>query len=105
MSRNRVRDSAALPYGHAPEAKGSIALRIDPQTRELIDRAAAITGKTRTEFMIESAMAKATDTLLDQALFRLDRERYDAFVAALDHPPPPGPKLRALLDRKAPWDA
>ena len=78
-------------------------MRIEAQTRRLIDDAAAVLGKTRTEFMIDSARALAIDVLLDQRLFVLDSERYDAFVDALDNPPAPGPKLRALLRRKPAW--
>jgi len=86
-------------------AKGSINLRIEMQTRQLIDDAAAVLGKTRTEFMIDSARALAIDVLLDQRLFVLDSARYDAFVHALDNPPAPGPKLRALLRRTPAWGA
>jgi Uncharacterized protein conserved in bacteria len=83
--------------------KGSINLRIEAHTRQLIDDAAAILGKTRTEFMIESARRQAVDVLLDQRLFVLDSERYDAFMHALDNPPAPGPKLRSLLRRVPAW--
>jgi uncharacterized protein (DUF1778 family) len=85
------------------DAKGSINLRIEASTRQLIDDAAEILGKTRTEFMIESARRQAIDVLLDQRLFALDAERYDAFMYALDNPPPPGPKLRSLLRRLPAW--
>jgi uncharacterized protein (DUF1778 family) len=87
----------------AAEAKGSINLRIDANTRQLIDEAAAILGKTRTEFMVESARRQAVDVLLDQRLFALDSEYYDAFVQALDNPPAPGSKLRSLLRRVPSW--
>ncbi len=87
----------------ATEAKGSINLRIETGTRQLIDDAAAALGKTRTEFMIDSARREAIDVLLDQRLFVLDPEHYDAFVQALDNPPAPDPKLRALLSRVPPW--
>lgn len=86
-----------------PDKKGSINLRIEAQTRQLIDDAAAALGKTRTEFMIESARTQAIDVLLDQRLFVLDPDRYDAFVEALDNPPAPGPRLRTLLRRKPAW--
>src|SRR2546426_10654016 len=79
----------------ATDTKGSINLRIETNTRQLIDDAAAILGKTRTEFMIESARGRAIDVLLDQRLFVLDSERYDAFMHALDNPPAPGAKLRS----------
>jgi uncharacterized protein (DUF1778 family) len=85
------------------DRKGSINLRIETHTRQLIDDAAAILGKSRTEFMVESARREAIDVLLDQRLFALDPERYDAFMHALDNPPAPGPKLRALLRRVPAW--
>ncbi len=45
----------------ASEAKGSINLRIETNTRRLIDEAATVLGKTRTEFMVESARRQAID--------------------------------------------
>ncbi|MCV9936093.1 DUF1778 domain-containing protein [Boseaceae bacterium BT-24-1] len=87
----------------APDIKGSINLRIETHTRQLIDDAAAVLGKTRTEFMIESARREAIDVLLDQRLFALDSVYYEAFMHALDNPPAPGPKLRALLRRVPAW--
>jgi uncharacterized protein (DUF1778 family) len=85
------------------DTKGSINLRIETGTRQLIDDAAAILGKTRTEFMVESARRQAIDVLLDQRLFALDSKRFDAFIDALDNPPAPGPKLRSLLRRVPAW--
>lgn len=85
------------------DTKGSINLRIEANTRQLIDDAAAILGKTRTEFMVETARQQAVDVLLDQRLFVLDSKRYDAFMHALDNPPAPGPKLRSLLRRVPAW--
>ena len=87
-----------------PEPKGSINLRIEGQTRALIDAAAASLGKTRTDFMVESARRQAIDVLLDQRLFVLDGERFDSFVAALDAPAQPTPRLDALLARKPLWE-
>ncbi len=86
-----------------PPTKGSINLRVEGQTRQLIDDAAAVLGKSRTEFMIESARRQAIDVLLDQRLFVLAPDRFDAFVEALDSPPVPGPKLTALLRRVPAW--
>jgi uncharacterized protein (DUF1778 family) len=88
----------------AADTKGSINLRIETHTRQLIDDAAAVLGKTRTDFMIDSARKVAIDVLLDQRLFMLGPERYDAFVHALDNPPAPGPKLRSLLRRAPAWE-
>lgn len=93
----------AVEERSADYRKGSINLRIEANTRRLIDEAAALLGKTRTEFMIESARRDAVDVLLDQRLFVLDPERYDGFAQALDTPPAPGPKLRSLLRRVPAW--
>jgi uncharacterized protein (DUF1778 family) len=87
----------------AADPKGSINLRIEANTRQLIDDAAAILGKTRTEFMVESARRQAVDVLLDQRLFKLDPDRYEAFLHALDNPPAPGPRLMSLMRRVPAW--
>lgn len=85
------------------DTKASINLRIETYTRQLIDEAAEILGKTRTEFMIDSARREAIDVLLDQRLFVLDANRFDGFMSALDTPPAPGTKLKALLRRVPAW--
>lgn len=108
LRENRTQFRGATAIGERPDAappKGSINLRIEAQTRRLIDEAAALQGKTRTEFMVESARAQAIDVLLDQRLFTLDGASFEGFVAALDDPPVPGPKLRALLRRRPAWGA
>lgn len=102
--KRRARPSQPAPKAASQDAKGSINLRIERNTRQIIDDAAAVMGKTRTEFMIETARSAAVDVLLDQRLFMLDSESYDAFLRVLDNPPSPGPKLRALMRRTPAWD-
>lgn len=79
-------------------------LRMPSIVRDLIDSAAAVLGKTRTDFIIESSRKHATDVLLDQRLFTLNEERYVAFLRALDEPPAPNAKLKRLLSAKSPWE-
>ena len=62
------------------------------------------TNSIRSDLWCDSARKVAVDVLLDRRLFMLDAERYDAFVLALDSPPAPGPKLRALLRRAPAWE-
>lgn len=102
--RVKAATAAAAKRSSGADAKGSINLRIESQTRRLIDDAAAVLGKTRTEFMIESARRQAVDVLLDQRLLVLGPAHFDAFMQALDNPPPPGPKLRSLLRRVPAWE-
>ena len=82
----------------------SLSLRIDEKTRYLIDLAADSLGQSRTEFMLSSARDRAIDVLLDQRIFVLSGADWGAFTEALDNPPPPNAKLKALLARKAPWE-
>ena len=80
-----------------------INLRLPVATRDLIDNAAAMVGKTRTAFIIETSRAQAVDIVLDQRLFTLSAEQYDAFARALDEKPAPNDKLKRLMSRTPPW--
>lgn len=84
--------------------KTTINLRVPTAMRELIDSAAAIVCKTRTEFMLESARQHAIDVLLDQKLFQLDAAQHQAFLDALSHPPKANTALKRLFARNAPWE-
>lgn len=42
--------------------------------------------------------------LLDQRLFSLGEDRFEAFLRVLDNPPEPVEKLRELFKQKAPWE-
>lgn len=50
----------------------AINLRAMPEQRELIDRAASLLGKNRSDFMLEAACDRARSVLLDQVFFNLD---------------------------------
>lgn len=103
MTRAPSPQRSVVVADRTTETKASINLRIEANTRQLIDDAAAVLGKTRTEFMVETARREAVDVLLDQRLFVLDPERYEVFMYALDNPSAPGPKLRSLLRRVPAW--
>ena len=90
--------------GEREARDATVNLRASRSWRNLIDRAAQALGKSRTEFILESARAHATDVLLDQRLFALEPERYEAFIAMLDAPPARNEKLKQLMKRKAPWE-
>ena len=82
----------------------TINIRAKADQRALIDRAAELQGKSRSEFMLESAYQKAQDILLDRCFFGLDEIKFKQFLALLDAPPTPNQKLNALLKTKSPWD-
>ena len=81
-----------------------INLRALPAQRALIDRASRITGKTRTEFVLEAACREAENVLLDQRLFFVDETAFAAFNKALSEPVKDNPELRKLLNTPAPWE-
>lgn len=83
----------------------TINLRAKAPQRSLIDQAARVAGKSRTDFMLEAACEKAQQVLLEQTLFALDAERFKRFQALLDAPVEQEEALRKLLLRQAPWEA
>lgn len=80
-----------------------INIRVRAEERALIDQAAALLGKTRSEFMLEAARRAATDAILDRSLFRADAEAFARFQALLDAPAQPDARLRRLMATPAPW--
>jgi len=84
--------------------RDTLNLRVKPADRELIDRAAKLVGKSRTDFLLEAGRRAAEDALLDRKLWRVDSETFDAFVALLDAPPQPNERLRRTMKTRAPWE-
>lgn len=79
-------------------------LRIRPDDRALIDRAAQLLAKSRTDFVLDAARQAAQEAVLDKTLFRVDAEAYAAFVARLDAAPQPNDRLRRTMKARAPWE-
>ena len=70
----------------------------------MIDRAASLAGKNRSEFVLEAARCAAEEALLDRTVFAVEPEVYDEFLARLDAPPKPNARLRRSLQTPAPWE-
>ena len=79
-------------------------IRIKPEERNLIDRAAKTRGKNRTDFILEAARRAAEDALLDQVIISVSPEAYSQFLARLDMPPKPNERLRKTMQTPAPWE-
>lgn len=84
--------------------RDTLNLRIKPDDRGLIDRAARLSGKTRTDFVLDAARRAAEDAVLDRTLLVVGPEAFDAFRARLDAPPHPNDRLRRSLRTAAPWE-
>ena len=81
----------------------AINLRALPEQRDLIDHAASLLGKNRSDFMLEAACDRAQSVVLDQVFFSLDADKFKQFTAMLDAPPGSNPGLERLMAVKAPW--
>ena len=81
----------------------AINLRARPEQRDLIDHAATLLGKNRSDFMLEAACERARAVVLDQTFFGLDTEKFQQFTALLDAPAAPNAGLQRLMAVQAPW--
>ena len=79
-------------------------IRIKPEERNLIDRAAKTRGKNRTDFILDAARLAAEDALLDQVIISVSPEAYSQFLARLDMPPKPNERLRKTMETPPPWE-
>lgn len=81
----------------------AINLRALTEQRDLIDHAARLLGKNRSDFMLEVACEKARAVILDQVFFTLDADKFSRFTKLLDAPPARNPGLLRLMAVKPPW--
>ena len=72
-------------------------LRLTPSAKRTLQIAALAARRSVSEFVLESALARAEETLPDRRRFGLSAEQWAAFQAALDAPAPPAPRLAKLL--------
>ncbi|MBP7394719.1 MAG: DUF1778 domain-containing protein [Zoogloea sp.] len=84
--------------------RDTLNLRIPSTERNLIDRAAASTGTTRTDFILSAARRAAEEALLDQAVLSVSPEAYAEFLARLDAPPQANERLRKTMQAQPPWE-
>lgn len=82
----------------------NINIRAKRTQRDLIDQAADLLGKSRSDFMLETACREAEDVLLDKRVFMLDPEDFRRFQAILDAPQVANVRLQKLMATEAPWE-
>lgn len=68
--------------------------RITPDQKALLERAAALSGRTLSEFVVSSAQETAARVVREQEVMALGARDSKAFVAALLKPSTPGSRLR-----------
>ncbi len=87
-----------------PTRSEKLDLRLTPQAKQTLQLAAEATHKSMSEFVVESALARAEEALLDRRRILVSAEAYDEFVALLDAPPRDHPRLRRLLTEPSIFD-
>ena len=89
----------------APEVKReTLNIRIKPEERSLIDRAAKARGKNRTDFILDAARRAAEEALLEQLVMTVSPQAYEEFLARLDMAPQANDRLRKTMQTPAPWE-
>ncbi len=80
-------------------------LRLTPDAKRALQAAANVARRSVSEFVLESALARADEALADRRNFVLNPAQWKAFMAALDAPPRPLPRLKRLLKEPGFFDA
>ena len=78
-------------------------LRATHEQEMVLRRAADVSHKSLTEFILESACQAAEQTLLDQRLFMVPGSQYQALLDLLERPARKNPGLKDLFSKPAPW--
>jgi uncharacterized protein (DUF1778 family) len=81
-----------------------LSMRIADADIAIIDRAASLRGRSRTEFMRDAAVRTAEEVIMENTVIRMSPEGFAAFVDMLDRPARPVPEMVELLKRSAPWE-
>ena len=74
-----------------------IDLRVDPQKKNIISRAAAMLGVNITQFIMERVFPEAERIVAEDNRTRLPKEEWERFLAKLDEAPKDLPELRRLM--------
>lgn len=80
-----------------------INIRATDEERAVIDYAASLVNKNRTDFIIERAVHEAQNIILDQRVFVLDDACYQAFIRQLEAPVQNVEGRQRLMDVKPEW--
>jgi uncharacterized protein (DUF1778 family) len=80
-------------------------LRLSPEAKLTLNAAARASNRSVSQFVLDSALSRAEETLPDRRRFELNAEQWEAFMAALDAPTRDTHRLRRLLQEPSIFDA
>jgi uncharacterized protein (DUF1778 family) len=82
-----------------------ISMRLPEADIAMIDRAAGLRGRSRTDFVRDAAVRAAEDVLMESRLIRMSLEGFADFLAILSGPSIAVPEMVDLAKRPAPWES
>jgi uncharacterized protein (DUF1778 family) len=91
--------------GAAERKDHPLSMRLPGGDVALIDRAARLRGRSRTDFIREAAVRAAEAEILGSLSVRLSPEAFEDFIQVLSQPAAPVPEMVEVLARGAPWDS
>ena len=94
----------ATESANAKRKDHPLSMRLPVADIAMIDRAAGLRGRSRTDFVREAAVRAAEDVLLENRLVRMSAEGFAEFMVALSAPAAPVPEMVELAGRPAPWE-
>ncbi|MGO9744153.1 MAG: DUF1778 domain-containing protein [Roseiarcus sp.] len=81
-----------------------ISMRLPEADLAMIDRAASLRGRSRTDFVRDAAVRAAEEALMENGLVRMSPEGFAEFMAILSGPAASAPEMVELAQRPAPWE-
>ena len=82
-----------------------ISMRLPEADIAMIDRAAGLRGRSRTDFVRDAAVRAAEDVLMENGLIRMSPDGFAEFMAALSGAGMPVPEMVEVAKRPAPWES
>jgi uncharacterized protein (DUF1778 family) len=79
-------------------------IRLSRDAKARLNAAAEVRHQSVSQFVLESALGRADETLAERQRFALDAGQWTAFMAALDAPPRPLPRLERLFEEASPFE-
>jgi len=81
-----------------------LSMRLPEADIAIIDRAAGLRGRSRTDFVRDAAVRAAEDVIMETALIRMSPDGFEAFLSIVSAPAVAVPEMVELARRAAPWE-
>ena len=82
-----------------PHKSERVAVRLTGETKRILEHAAEVTGRSLTDFVVDSAVSAAQQAIERNERLKLAAEDREVFLSALANPPAPNEALRAAAAR------